>query len=80
MRDMRLYKRRGADLNDVRGKLLGAALVAFGVIAFGAYGFAAGGEQPKPSIQQTASKEIRTTPDNPGQADMPPPVAPATAE
>jgi hypothetical protein len=78
-----------ADMHDqnqhttarARGTLLGAALVAFGVIAFSAYSFAAGGDQPGPlPAQQTSSGVIRTTPDNAGQPDMPPPVEPSKTE
>jgi hypothetical protein len=72
---------RCIDMNGARGTLLGAALVAFGVIAFGAYSFAAGGDQPKPvAAQQISTREIRTTPDNTGQHEMPPPVAPSKTE
>ena len=72
---------RCIDMNGARGTLLGAAFVAFGVIAFGAYNFAAAGDQPKPvAAQQISTREIRTTPDNTGQHEMPPPVAPSKKE
>jgi hypothetical protein len=62
------------------GTLLGAALVAFGVIAFSAYSFASG-EQPKPAATpHVSSQAVRTTPDNPAQRDLPPPVAPSKSE
>lgn len=79
MGNMRGYERgRFADLTDVRGKLVGAALVAFGVIAFSAYSFAIDGGQPSPIVTgQVSSGEVRTTPDNTGRHEMPPPVAPA---
>lgn len=64
-----------------RGTLLGAGLVAFGVIALSAYSFAAGGDQPPPTpAQHVATGAIRTTPDNVGQSEMPPPVEPSKAE
>jgi hypothetical protein len=64
-----------------RGTLLGAGLVAFGVIALSAYSFAAGGDQPPPTpAQHVATGAIRTTPDNAGQSEMPPPVEPSKAE
>lgn len=66
---------RCIDMNGARGMLLGAALVAFGVIAFSAYSFAAGGDQQRPvAAQQISTREIRTTPDTVGQHEMPPPV------
>ncbi len=69
---------RCIDMNSARGTLLGAALVAFGVIAFGAYNFAIAGDPPKPvAAQQVSTREIRTTPDNSGRHEMPPPVAPS---
>jgi hypothetical protein len=79
--DMREEKQRYASTNRVRGTLLGAALVAFGVIAVSAYSFAAGGDQPSPApVQNVSSGAIRTTPDNADQPDMPPPVAPSKTE
>jgi hypothetical protein len=82
MRDTREYEGSCADLNSVRDKLFGAALVAFVVVAFGAYSFARSeGTQPEPAQLQTAStSEIRTTPDHSGQREMPPPVASAKAK
>jgi hypothetical protein len=63
------------------GTLLGAALVAFGVIAVTAYSFAAGGDQPKPEpAQQVSGEVVRTTPDNAGAREMPPPVAPSKVD
>lgn len=76
---MRAKTKREPDLTGAPGKLLAAALVAFGVIAFSAYGFATG-DQPKPAASQASSNEIRTTPDNAGQRELPPPVEPSKAE
>ena len=70
-----------ADIIRARGALIGAALLAFGLIAFGAYSFAAGGDQPVPTAMHPVSTaEIRTTPDNTGSHEVPPPVAPAKAQ
>ncbi len=78
---MREDNQRYATTNRVRGTLLGAALMAFGVIAVSAYSFAAGGDQPGPAPERhVSSGAIRTTPDNAGQPDMPPPVAPSKTE
>jgi hypothetical protein len=72
---------RCIDMNGARGTLLGAAVVAFGVIAVGAYSFAASGDQSRPvAAQEVSTREIRTTPDNAGQHEMPPPVAPSKTE
>jgi hypothetical protein len=77
---MRPNNQTEADLTGAPGKLLVAAVVAFGVIAFSAYGFATG-DQPKPiAAHQSSSAEIRTTPDNSGQRELPPPVAPSKSE
>jgi hypothetical protein len=79
--DMREVSQRYAAGNGVRGTLLGAALVAFGIIALSAYSFAAGGDQPGPApTQHNSSNIVRTTPDNAGQREMPPPVAPSKTE
>ena len=81
MRETHEYEGSCADLNSVRDKLLGVALVAFVVVAFGAYSFAAAeGPEPKPAQMQTVStSEVRTTPDHDGQREMPPPVSPTKA-
>jgi hypothetical protein len=81
MRETHEYEGSCADLNSVRDKLFGAALVAFAVVAFGAYSFAtAEAPQSKPAQMQTVSTiEVRTTPDDRGQREMPPPVAPSKA-
>ena len=77
---MREASHRSTTPNRASGTLLGAALVAFGVIAFGAYSFALGGESDRPAAARHVSSEaVRTTPDNPAQRDLPPPVAPAQA-
>jgi hypothetical protein len=74
---LRQIERPNTDQSVARGTLLGAAVVAFGVIAFGAYSFASGGDQPKPALAAPVSTaEIRTTPDNSAR-EMPPPVAPS---
>jgi len=76
---MREKSQRLANPNRGSGTLLGAALVAFGVIAFGAYSFAAGGEHQKAAAADHASSQVvRTTPDNPAQRELPPPVEPST--
>jgi hypothetical protein len=82
MQDTQAYEVRCADLNSVRNRLFGGALVAFAVVAFGAYSFAAGdGPRPKPAqIQNASISEIRTTPDDRGHREMPPPVAPSSAK
>ena len=82
MKEPHEYEGRCADLNSVRDRLVGIALVAFAVVAFGAYSFAAGdGPRPKPvQIQSASTSEIRTTPDVSGQRAMPPPVATAEAK
>jgi len=82
MKDMREYEGSCADLNDVRDKLFGAALVAFAIVALGAYSFATGeGPRPKPAqMQSESTNEIRTTPDDSGHREMPPPVASAKAK
>ena len=82
MNDTHEYEGRCADLNSVRDRLFGVALVAFAVVAFSAYSFAAGDRpRPKPAqIQSASTSEIRTTPDDSGQRAMPPPVATAEAK
>ena len=82
MKETHAYEGRCADLNTMRDKLFGAALVAFAVVALSAYSFAAGdGPRPKPAkMQSVSTSEIRTTPDDSGQREMPPPVASAKAK
>lgn len=77
---MRATNQREPDLSGAPKKLLVAAVVAFGVIAFSAYGFATGDQPKPPASHQTSSAEIRTTPDNLDQRELPPPVAPTKAE
>ncbi len=73
--------RRNADAGRIRGTLLGGALVAFVFMGFGAYIFAAGGDRPKPgAAPQISGHVICTTPDNSGQHEIPPPVAPSATE
>lgn len=71
---------RGTIPTRASGTLLGAALVAFGAIALGAYSFAAGGQhEPRLVAQHVSSDAVRTTPDNPAQRELPPPVEPSKA-
>ena len=78
---MREASHRSTTPNRASGTLLGAALVAFGVIAFGAYSFASGDQHDIPAAAKRVSSEaVRTTPDNPAQRDLPPPVEPSKAD
>lgn len=77
MKDMREYESGCTDLNTVRDRLFGVALLVFAVVALGAYSFAAGEGASQPqiaSVDSGSAKEIRTTPDDGAHHEMPPPV------
>lgn len=79
MRDIRGYEVHEVETTSARSKLLGAAVVAFGIGALGVYAFASG-DSATPASQQMASNQIRTTPEDYQSQQMPAPVTPTALD